>query len=625
MAKGIVVKVWNVNAGSRGRSTPAQMSSSVDYIFNDEKCALEMSGDSLSQMGRELHYVVNDLKTLEGLYVSGRHIIDLDHAVDEMIQVKEYYGKNSGRLALHGTISLDAEESDPKNAGKLMELINDLMAEIFPNHQCVFAVHTNTDNLHIHFIVNTVALDGKKIHMEKSFMKKEFQPAINRLAKKYGFTPNEEWGKEQKSDIMPIKDRKIFLRKKIDLAIEESEDFDSFVKLLREEGITVNVGKYISLKNSEMARPMRTYQLGKEYSVDAIRDRIRSKRYDFVRLEMEAHIKGVESSDVMLYTPRVVKKYKDMSEEEKREAVKMLRMGKNPWRIVTENNWQMKKVANELSMISKLTDIVRFYAPVTHEIKDAKSGIVARQKSINEEMKAIRENLKHYKVQIDLYHQMHALENRAFLYEVADCKEYETEYLEYKELSKRLENHYGKTIEEVAVFYEDQMNQLAYGKAQREELSEQYKAVTHFERSNHRALDESVFLFDAVGHSKAKLEAGYGVFASRLVYITADDNSQTMLRVMTTPDVIDGKNTVTTTVSVLNADGEVLEEFTSKEMSAKEFNKAVNDVKYEYGFYQCHIHESELTGADALEEETIKQAEQEKDAEAPKKGRRKSR
>ncbi|MBR1643446.1 MAG: relaxase/mobilization nuclease domain-containing protein, partial [Butyrivibrio sp.] len=171
MAKGIVAKIWNIKDGSKGRGAGAQISDSIDYITNSEKCD-ETLGGSQAQIGRELTYVTNDVKTLEGLYVGCRNISDIKNATNEMMQVKEFHGKLGGRVALHGIISLDAAESDKRNAGKLMMLLNDLLEEIFPNNQAVYAVHTNTENLHIHFILNTVGLGGKKIHMDKSFMSK---------------------------------------------------------------------------------------------------------------------------------------------------------------------------------------------------------------------------------------------------------------------------------------------------------------------------------------------------------------------------------------------------------------------------------------------------------------------
>lgn len=197
MAKGIVVKVWNVKAGSSTRSAAAQISDSIDYIENPEKTGVPLNIANANQLRNELTYVTNEIKTVAGLYVGCRHISDISHATDEMMQIKEFYGKLDGRVATHGIISLDALESDPKNAAKLMELLNELMESIFPKHQVVYAVHTNTENLHIHFIINTVGLDGKKIHMDKSFMRQVMEVEVNKLAEKYGFTPNETWKKEK--------------------------------------------------------------------------------------------------------------------------------------------------------------------------------------------------------------------------------------------------------------------------------------------------------------------------------------------------------------------------------------------------------------------------------------------
>ena len=144
MAKGIVVKVWNVKAGSSTRSAASQISDSIDYIENPEKTGVPLNIANVNQLGNELTYVTNEIKTVAGLYVGCRHISDISHATDEMMQIKEFYGKLDGRVATHGIISLDASESDPKNAAKLMELLNELMESIFPKHQVVYAVHTNT-------------------------------------------------------------------------------------------------------------------------------------------------------------------------------------------------------------------------------------------------------------------------------------------------------------------------------------------------------------------------------------------------------------------------------------------------------------------------------------------------
>ena len=588
---GIIAKIWNIKAGSQGRSGGAQISSSIDYITNSEKCDGQLPLVGALQVGREVTYVTNDIKTLEGLYVGARNISDISNAVDEMMQVKRFYQKLDGRVALHGIISLDEDESAKENAGKLMFLCDELMEKIFPDNQIVYAVHTNTDNLHIHFIANTVGLDGKKIHMDKNFMREVFEPAVNELALKYGFSPNEVWMRTKRPDEVSFKDRKIMLRKAIDLAVEEADDFDEFLKELRDGGIVANVGKHLSLRMEGMVKAVRSGQLGEGYSIDAIKERIATKREPFIKLSIEHHVKSIEARKVVTYVPTTLKKYKDMSPDEKKKTIHLLRMGRNPWQERYETNWQIKRMSESLSKQAHVFDIIRHFSPKRNNVTEAKEAIVAVQKEIAAEKKAIKQNLRKYKPMSDLYEEIKQHEVRSYLYEFADCKEYENDYEAYKEGCHRLEEHYGKTIGEVAAFIEDQNNQLLYAKAQSNELSEQYRAIVAYEKADRRKEENtSLNFFEAVGHSLAFRQAkDYGIYATRLVMITADDVEDYKIRVMTTPDTVGGKATVVTTVTVLDREEKVVDEFSSRDVSSKEFNSLVNEVKYTYGFEKCHV------------------------------------
>ena len=104
MAKGIVVKIWNVKAGANTRSASAQISDSIAYIENPEKVGKPLSENAFGQVSSEISYVMNDLKTVDGLYVGCRHISDIKNATEEMMQVKEFFGKTDGRVATHGVI-----------------------------------------------------------------------------------------------------------------------------------------------------------------------------------------------------------------------------------------------------------------------------------------------------------------------------------------------------------------------------------------------------------------------------------------------------------------------------------------------------------------------------------------
>lgn len=55
---GIVAKMWNIKEGSMGRGTAVQITDSISYITNSEKCDGVIAGDGLMQVGREVSYEV---------------------------------------------------------------------------------------------------------------------------------------------------------------------------------------------------------------------------------------------------------------------------------------------------------------------------------------------------------------------------------------------------------------------------------------------------------------------------------------------------------------------------------------------------------------------------------------
>lgn len=591
---GIVAKIWNIKEGSMGRGTAVQITDSISYITNSEKCDGVIAGDGLMQVGREVSYVINNLKTLQGLYVGGRHISDIQNATNEMMQVKEFHNKLGGRVALHGIVSLPVGESGKENAGKLMMLVDDLLEEIFPDHQAIYAVHTNTENLHVHFVVNTVALNGRKIHMDQNFMSKVFDPYLNKLARQYGFSPNMAWEEEKEPDEIKFSDRVIKLRQAVDVAIEWSDDFDSFLHNLRSQGIKVNCGKYLSLRMEGMPRAIRSFRLGNRYTIDAIRDRLLVKREEMIRSEVGDHILAGGSPAQIYVKTTPFKKYADMDAEEKQEAIRMLKLGRNPWREQYKSNWQLRRIAEEFHRTANIYELIRTYAPDTGNVNDALRNIIRKQKEIAEEKKAVKAKLREYKPIIDLYREAEKHERRAYLYEFAGCDEYLADYLEYKMLVDRLKNGYSKTINEVAEYVEEEENQILYAKAQAKELSSAYHTILRFAQNELRQQEaEYLSLYEAVGYAKARTAAVHqGVFESSIKYIAADSVDEGYIRVVILPDIVGGTRTVTATVSVYDKKGELIKEFSSKEANVKEFNQSISELKADMGFYRCHIFDS---------------------------------
>ena len=596
MAKGIVAKIWNISVGSGSRTAAAQISSSIEYIENPEKVGVVLDIDNANLLTNQLTYVTNDVKTMDGLYVGGRHIVDFDNATNEMMQVKEFYGKLGGRVATHGIISLDREESDPKNAGKLMLLLNDFMAELFPEHQVVYAVHTNTENLHIHFVINTVGLDGKKIHMDRSFMKKIFEPTLNKLAERYEFTPNEKWRREVVVDKVPIATRKILLRKLIDHAIEQTDDIESFIAYLRADGLEVNVGKHISIEMDDMTRPMRTNQLGENYTPQAIVRRLATKQDPLIWNSVGEHSHYLSKRELVNFTPTKMKKYKDMSKEEKQKALRLIRLGRNPWEERYIDNWQIQKMARELNETAYVYELVHYYSGGRDNTDIAMQEIITRREQLQEEIKAIRKSLKEYQPIISIYEEMKQYMIKAYLFDVYGKSEYVADFLKYKELARILEVSYNKSVEEVADFVADQRGQLAYAKTQVKELSAQYKDIYRFVNAGKFVDRQHVVSFmDAVGYKEAVRQAkDYKVYVNELRYITAANVDDVVIRVMTMAEIVDGKPIVVTNIEVLDKDENVVKTVSSKDMDNAAFNKELIALADEYGLKECSIHKTKI-------------------------------
>jgi len=595
MAKGIVAKIWNITAIS-GKSASKQISSSIDYIENPEKVGVMLDIGNANQLSNQLLYVTDEIKTVDGLYVGGRHIMDFNNATSEMMQVKEFYGKLDGRVAMHGIISLSEEESDPKNAGNLMLLLNEFMAKLFPEHQVVYAVHTNTENLHIHFVVNTVGLDGKKIHMDRSFMKKTFEPTLNQLAEKYGFTPNEKWRREPVLDKMPITKRKVLLRQLIDHAIEQTDDIASFIAYLRADGLEVNVGKHISVEMDDMVKAMRTSQLGENYTTKAIVRRLATKMDPLIWKGIGEHSHYLPKREMVNFTPTKMKRYQDMTKDEKKKALRLIRLGRNPWEETYIDNWQIQKMTRELNETAYVYELVHYYSGGTDSVKAAEDEILSRKQKLTAEMKVLRENIKRNQPIISIYEEMKEYMVKAYLFDMYGRTEYLADFIKYKELAERLEVSYGKTVEEVADFVADQRGQLAYAKAQASELSAQYRDILRFTREG-RFADRGHILsfFDAVGHKEAVRQAReYNVYVSEIRYITAKNVDDVIIRVMTMPDTVDGKPVVTTKIDVMDKKDKVIQSIDSKELEAKAFNNEIYKLAEEYGLRECVIHKTNI-------------------------------
>lgn len=584
MSSGIVVKVWNIKGQSIAKGTKEQLADSVGYILNDEKTVVHTELNSLDQLTRECKYVENDLKTFDGAYVGGHNVTSTNVAlaVNEMMNVKKFFDKQDGRAALHMLISLPEEESDSVNASKLMQLCSDVLKDIFPNNQAVFAVHTNTDNLHVHVIVNSVGLNGRKIHQDSNFVSKVLQPCINKYAKWYNFTPNSKWEKKEKVSSYKYPQLKAVLRNAIDVAIENADSFDDFVQNLNEQGIDTRIGKHISLCIPGQRKAIRTHNLGSNYTRDAIIEKIITKREKFALTDVGNY---THSGPENIFTPTIVKmkKYKDMTDAEKKQIIRELKLGKNPWRENRNMSWQLNKIADDLNSFERVQGYVELYSD-DGSIQGALDAILDAKKRVAHDKNMIAYAMRKYHPILKIYEEMKRLERKSYLYEYQNVAEYRGEFERYRELTRRLKNNYGKEIFEVADFMNECTERTLYARAQLNELSQQYRELKKYGLERGMFIDDRDNFQNVIGY---EWKADHSVAIEMNSFYVAAINSDVVLKVTkSVGQDSDGKNYQAYSIAVIDTKGNIIDEINNHK-DKEHFYDSMKKFQKRYGLTAC--------------------------------------
>ena len=109
----------------------------------------------------------------------------------DMMLIKMLWNQTNGKQYRQLMLSLTEEESSEGYYEKFIfvaSLIAQLMAKIFGS-QIAFAVHVNTNNLHAHFVINTVRfMDGYRIRMTRCKFS-ELKAMIDEVLADYRFSP----------------------------------------------------------------------------------------------------------------------------------------------------------------------------------------------------------------------------------------------------------------------------------------------------------------------------------------------------------------------------------------------------------------------------------------------------
>ena len=250
-----VTKIWTIKDS---------LQRVLDYAANPDKTEY----DALVQT---LHYAENDAKTKlneSAQLVTGIHC-RADHAWEDMRAVQERFGKADGVVALHAYQSFREGEVTPEQCHEIgVALARKVWGKRF---QVLVATHMNTDNLHNHFVINSVSyVDGKKYEQRRS-QYAEFRETSDKLCREYGLSVVEQPKTKEPA-------RYARMREAIDQACEDASTAEDFHRALYRQGYIFGSDpnrRYATIRARDGGRAVRLYRLGEEYDLTAIDDRLR--------------------------------------------------------------------------------------------------------------------------------------------------------------------------------------------------------------------------------------------------------------------------------------------------------------------------------------------------------------
>ena len=195
-----------------------------------------------------------------------------DTSLQEMRNTKKQFFKTTGIQCFHGVQSFVKGEITPEQAHEIgIKLANELWGDKF---QVIVSTHLNTDNLHNHFVLNSVSfLDGKRFcNTKKDYA--TLRKTSDKLCEEYGLSvlkQEEKYNKYATSSLY-----KELMKDSIDYAIANAKDYEQFIQILQDlDYVVTDRNGALSIKREPYKRNTRIErQFGNKYSIENIYKRI---------------------------------------------------------------------------------------------------------------------------------------------------------------------------------------------------------------------------------------------------------------------------------------------------------------------------------------------------------------
>lgn len=288
----------------------------VKYTTQEWKTENENYNPEISY--KELHNVIeyakSDYKTEKQFFVTGINC-EKDSALEEMMNIKEYYNKTGGILGFHAIQSFKPGEVSPEIAHEIgVRFAKEMWGDRF---QVVVSTHLNTDHIHSHFVINSVSFKDGLRYYDNHTNYAKMRHLSDELCQEYGLSIIEE--KPTKKTHLNYANfyekskytnsYELNAKRDLDLAIRQAYSYDDFIYLMNklDYEIIYRADK-ISIKHKNYNRNIRIERrFGEDYSIENIKQRIlneqavrvpfiesyyRKVKYPFAKRHKRAKAKG---------------------------------------------------------------------------------------------------------------------------------------------------------------------------------------------------------------------------------------------------------------------------------------------------------------------------------------------
>ena len=263
-----------------------QLKEVIDYARNPDKTTEQKYLDD--DLYQALCYADNDSKTDRKMYVSAINC-PKQRAYESMMATKRRFGKLGGNVAYHGYQSFAEGEVTPEEAHRIgLATAKRMWGK---DYEVVVTTHLNTENLHNHFVVNSVSFRTERKfenHISDHYRLREISDEICREMGKsvlenasfYGGEKGAYWARK----IGKLTHRQI-LRRDVEHCLSVSRTVQDVLTRLESMGYKVLNGldgAHISVIAPGWQRPVRLSSIG--YTKEKLNEALSNnyKDYTFV-------------------------------------------------------------------------------------------------------------------------------------------------------------------------------------------------------------------------------------------------------------------------------------------------------------------------------------------------------